>query len=145
MEDIISEFMMEYWLLITVISLAISVPVSALILMFSSRILKFKDKTFKTAIKVTLIIGAVAFVTEVISNTFLSFELMMVFGFVSFILVNTLLAIFLIKKFYKLKWKKTLKLWGVWFGLSMVVLLVLLPIIGFIIGFMHAMLIAMGQ
>ena len=121
------------WLIQSIIGLAITIPLSALVLMISAKIFKLADTSYKTAIKITAILGAAGFVLEgaVIS---LAPALIEYLGIAQIILINIALAIYLIKRFYSLDIKKTLLMWLVWFLLSLVVIIVVGTIVGIIIA-----------
>jgi len=117
------------WIITSILGLIISVPLSALLLMFSTKIFKIQDTSYKTAIKILAIIGIIGFILDAIIFTFLP-TMVIVFGIIQFVILNIILAIILIKQFYNLELKQTLLVWLVWFLFS----LVLVVIIGIIIG-----------
>ena len=127
---------MGNWLVQSLIGLAITIPLSALVLMISTKIFKLQDTSYVTAIKITAIIGVLGFVLDaIIANLFMTMAGPL--GLLEFVLLNIVLAVVLIQKFYKIDLKKTLLVWLVWFLLGLVVLIV----VGFIIGIIMALFI----
>ena len=127
---------MGNWLVQSLIGLAITIPLSALVLMISTKIFKLQDTSYVTAIKITAIIGVLGFVLDaLIANVFMTMAGPL--GLLEFVLLNIVLAVILIQKFYKIDLKKTLLVWLVWFLLGLVVLIV----VGFIIGIIMALFI----
>jgi hypothetical protein len=116
------------WLITSILGFIISVPLSALLLMFSTKIFKLRDTSYKTAIKILAIIGVIGFIFDAIVFTFLP-TMVIVLGIIQFIILNIILAIIFIKQFYGIEWKQTLLVWLVWFLFSLV-LLVIVVIIG---------------
>jgi len=132
------------WIITNIIALIISVPLSALLLMFSAKIFKLQDTSYKTAIKILAIIGIVGFILDAIIFTFLP-TVTIVLSVIQFIILNIILAIILIKQFYYLEWKQTLLVWLVWFLFSLVLMVVvgiIVSIIGVAFGFANAMVAA---
>ena len=129
------------WLITSILGLVISIPLSALLLMFSAKIFKLQDTSYKTAIKILAIIGVVGFILDAIIFTFLP-TLVTVLGIIQFIILNIILAIIFIKQFYNIEWKQTLLVWLVWFLFGLVLMVVVGIIIGilaFAFGFANAM------
>ena len=124
----------------SLIGVIVTVPLSALVLMLTAKMFKLEDTTFKTAIKLTLIIGVIAFLIDSLAATVLAAAAGTV-GLFQFLLVNIVLAAVLISKLYKLDIKKTLLVWLVWFLLSLLVAIV----VGIIIGIIIALFIPMPK
>lgn len=112
----------------TLVTTIIMIPLNGLLLMLSTKIFKLKDQSYKTALKIALILAIVGFVFSIIGS--LSPALAVIIGILSFIFVSVLLAVWLIKTNYGLDWGKALLVWLVWSVLSIVTVL----IIGFIVG-----------
>ena len=129
------------WIITSILALIISVPLSALLLMFSAKIFKLQDTSYKTAIKILAIIGVIGFILDAIIFTFLP-TMVIVLAMIQFIILNIILAIIFIKQFYNLEWKQTLLVWLVWFLFSLVLMVVvgiIVGIIGLALGFASAM------
>jgi len=114
-----------------VIIAVVMIFLSALLLMLSAKIFKLKDKSYMTALKITAIVYVVNFVLALIGMFSLSLAIVM--SVLSF-LVLILLAMYLIKTFYKIAWGKAALTWLVWFILSLIV--------GFIIAAIMAVIFA---
>lgn len=106
-----------------VITTVIMVIIGALLLMLSAKIFKLKDQSFKTAIKVVLILYVITFVLGLIG--ILSLRTALIMSVLNFVVLIAL-GIYLIKKFYLIDWGKSVLVWLVWFILSLIV--------GFIVG-----------
>src|SRR6056297_3031251 len=91
----------------------VTIPFSALLLMASTRIFKLKEKSYKTAIKVIVIIGVLGFAFTWFFQKFLV-DWFMYLESVKFIVLYILLTLLLIKKFYAISIKKTFAVWVVW-------------------------------
>lgn len=102
---------------------------SALLLMVSAKIFKLKDQSFKTAIKVTLILYVINFVLSLIG--IFSLKTAVVMSVLSFI-VLIVLGMYLIKKYHALDWGKAALVWLVWFILSLIVGFIIAAILGLI-------------
>jgi len=128
------------WLITSILALIISVPLSALLLMLSTKIFKLQDTSYKTAIKILAIIGVIGFILDAIIFTLLP-TMVVVFGIIQFIILNIILAIIFIRQFYNTEWKQTLLVWLVWFLFSLVLVFVVGIIVGIItvaLGFASA-------
>jgi hypothetical protein len=111
-------------LLINLITAVITIPISGLLLMLSAKIFKLSDTSYKTAVKVAAILGVSSFVLSLVGMV--SLALTAIMGFVSFVGVSVLLALWLIKKEYTLPdWKQTALVWVVWFVLNLVAVFLL--------------------
>ena len=75
------------WIITSILALIISVPLSALLLMFSAKIFKLQDTSYKTAIKILVIIGVIGFILDAIIFTFLP-TMVIVLGIIQFIILN---------------------------------------------------------
>lgn len=116
-------------LVLQVVSLVIMVPLSALLLMFSTKIFKLSDQSYKTAIITTLIIYVISFVLSLIGM----FAATLILSVIS-IIVMVVLGLWLIKTRYKLEWGKAALVWLVWFIFT----LIASSIVGFIVGMIFA-------
>jgi len=114
-----------------IITTAVMIFLGALLLMLSAKIFKLKDQSYMTALKVTLILYVIGFVLSLIGMAALSTAIIM--AVLNFI-VLIVLAMYLIKTFYKLDWGKAALTWLVWFILTLIV--------GFIIGLIMAAIFA---
>src|SRR3989338_920586 len=115
-------------LVFQIILTVVSIPISALLLMLSTKFFKVTDQSYLTALKTGEITGAAGFVLSAIGMQ--SLGLAIVLGVLNFILVSVLLSLWLVKKFYSLDWKTTALVWLVWF------------VLGLIAAFLIAMLLA---
>ncbi|MBI2130112.1 hypothetical protein HYU07_07855 [Candidatus Woesearchaeota archaeon] len=104
-------------IVISVISTIIMVPISALLLMLSTKIFKLKDTSYGTAFMVALIVGIVGLIFSIIGSV--SIALAMIMAIVSFI-VSIILGLWLINAKYKIDWSKTALVWLIWFVLSII-------------------------
>ena len=86
---------------------------SSLILMLSTRILKIHDTSYKTAIKIPLIIGILSFIFSTTTIALNELEYFFFGGF-WFIILSQCLELIFVKKIYKCKWKKTFSIWSFW-------------------------------
>jgi len=91
----------------------VTIPFSALLLMASTRIFKLKEKSYKTAIKVIVIIGFLGFAFTLLFQKFFV-DWFMYLESVKFIVLYILVTLLLIKKFYAISIKKTFAVWVVW-------------------------------
>jgi len=105
---------------------------SALVLMFVAMMFKLSDKKYKTALKITAIVGVIGIVFNVLAYLIPSAAVAL--GVLSLIIGSIIVAIWLIKKTYKLEWGKSLLVWLVWIVLEIVV--------AFIIGLIIAAIVA---
>jgi len=119
-------------LITSLILLAIMIPLNGLLLMISTKIFKLKDKSYKTAIMVTLILGVVSAVLQIIGYFLPSVG--QIIYWLSMAIVSIILALWLIKTKYKLDWSKAALVWLVWFLLSLAA--------GFIIGMIFGIIMA---
>lgn len=127
--------------IIITIGLIIIIPISALALMFSTKILKLKKSSFIPALKVATIVGLLSYVFDIMLKTIrLVFPMKIVLFVVHPVLwllttaILILASLHLIKKIYKVKGGKMWATWGIWIGLF---------IAGFIITIIPIMIIAM--
>jgi len=112
------------------IGFIVSVPISALVLMLSTKIFKLKDTSFMTALKVSLIIGVAGLFSDLLFIFVLSSFLF--FSIIQFVLLNVVLALFLINTFYHTPHKQTLLIWLVWLVLSLTLVFVIFALFFFI-------------
>ena len=110
-----------------VITTLIMVFLSGLLLMWSARIFKLKDKTYMTALKISIIVYAINFVLSLIGTVALSLSVAMT---ILSLLVLIIGGMYLIKTFYKIDWGKAVLPWLVWF--------ILYVIAGIIVGIIMA-------
>lgn len=108
----------------------VMVPLNGLILMLSAKIFKIADQSYKTAVKIALMLGIAGLVFNVISALKLMSLSSLVITVLSWLIVSILLAVWLIKTNYSLDWGKALLLWLVWFVLSIVAGFIIALIIG---------------
>ena len=114
-----------------IITFVVMTFLGALLLMLSAKIFKLKDQSFKTAIKITLILYVIGLVLGLIG--IFSLSLAVIMSILSFIVVIAL-GIYLIKTMYKLELGKAALVWLVWFIMSLIV--------GFIVGLIMAVIFA---
>ena len=116
-----------------IIRLAIITPLSALLLMASSKMFKTKDQRYGIAFKTSVIV----YVAQVIVFFLLAFipvysEIIdLVLSGTQFIIVG-LLAWFLVKKFYTLDNTTSLKVFGVWYAFDIILNIALSFVEGFV-------------
>ena len=102
----------------TIVLDLIMIPISALLLMLSTKIFKLSNTKYLTAIKITAILGVISIIITVIGKYAPTIGLYATF--ISIILVSILLAMWLIKSSYKLDWGKSILVWLVWFIFELV-------------------------
>lgn len=115
-------------LISSLIITVVTIPLNGLLLMLTAKIFKLADQSYKTAIKLTAILGMIGFLLGILSTTIKNLSLAITIA--QWVLVSILLALWLIKSFYSLDWGKTLLVWLVWF--------VLYLILAFLIGILVA-------
>ena len=113
--------------IVLLISTAVTIPISALLLMLSTKFFKLSDQSYMTALKVALIVGVVSFVLSLIGS--FSLALVVITSALSFI-VSILLGIWLIKTNYSLDWQETLLVWVVWFILGLILGFIIALVLG---------------
>ncbi len=118
-------------LIVSIVTQLIMIPLNALILMISTKIFKTADSSYKTAIKITAILGIVSIVFVIIGYFLPTIGQIIVW--LSLIVVSVVLALWLIKSNYSLDWGKTALVWIVWIVLSLIVAFILGLIIAFIL------------
>lgn len=121
-------------IIIQLITALITIPLNGLLLMLTTMIFKVADQSYKTAIKVTAILGAIGFVIGIIGplTNMPSLSAGLIIMVVQWVLVSILLALWLIKSNYQLDWGKTLLVWLVWFIMSIVAYFIIAMIVGVI-------------
>ena len=105
-------------LVFQIILTVVSIPISALLLMLSTKFFKVTDQSYLTALKTAAITGAAGLVLSAVGMQ--SLGLAIVLGVINFILVSVLLSLWLVKKFYSLEWKTAALVWLVWFVLGLI-------------------------
>lgn len=105
------------------------VVISALILMLTAKIFKLNDLTFKTPIKITLILYSISLAIGFIGMAFpVASAILSILPLVMMVA----LGIYLIRRFYNLGYEKAILVWLVWFILSIVTGFILKFILGLI-------------
>ena len=104
---------------ISLITIAIMIPISALVLMISTKLFKLKDSSYKTAILIALILGVANAIVSLIGDFVPSIAVYI--GLISLVLVSILLAIYLVKSKYNLEWGKAILVWLVWLVINLIV------------------------
>ena len=92
--------------------------------MFSARMLRVQDTSYKTAITATALIGCISFVLYVIFGL-LFVKVLAYMGMYGFIIMHIFMIItglVLIKRRYSLEWKQSLLVWLAWSLISLSVL-----------------------
>ena len=120
-------------ILVSLILTVVLIPLSALLLMLTTMMFKLSDKSYKTAIKITLIIGVVRFVLDLIAKLIENTAVSLTIGVISFIGVSIVLALFLVKNNYNLEWGKAALVWLVWLVLSIILYLIIAFIVGIVL------------
>jgi len=121
---------------VSLISTVIFIFVNALLLMASAAIFKLKDKSYKSALWVTGILGGINFVVAIIVGL-LPVLAGVISGILTLLVVGILVAMYLIKIKYDLDWGKAALVWLVYTVFALVA--------GFIIGLiLAAIFIAVG-
>ncbi|MBW2982119.1 hypothetical protein KY343_04525 [Candidatus Woesearchaeota archaeon] len=135
--------------LLSLIITTIFVFLNALLLMASAAIFKLKDKSYKSALWVTAILGGASFIIGVIMAVIPSVAPIVarIIGIIlNWIIVGILLALYLIKTKYNQEWGKAALVWLVYTAFAVIVRLIagaILIAIFVSIGFGSAMLEAM--
>ncbi len=120
----------------TIITTAIFIFINALLLMLVTKIFKVQDQSYKSALWVAAIAGAVGLVFNWVIAAIPSSGVA-VSSIINFLLIGVLLTLYLIKLKYKLAWGKAALVWLVYFLFALVV--------GFVIGFVIGlMVVSMG-
>ena len=103
------------------ITIAILIPISTLILMLTTRIFKVANRSFKTAFIVALIPDVVGFVLDALNRIFITTESSSLFNATDWVITIFLgiLSLFLVKLFYEVKWGKSVLVWLVWLVIMM--------------------------
>ncbi len=123
-------------ILVSLIIRAVIIPISGLLLMLSAKIFKLADQSFKTAIKISLILGLAGFVFDIVAYFMKDIAFMIstfIISILSWISISILAAVLLIKNQYALDWGKSLLVWLVWFAFSLVALFIVSFVIGIIL------------
>ncbi|MBS3114887.1 hypothetical protein J4448_07345 [Candidatus Woesearchaeota archaeon] len=115
----------------------ITIPLNGLLLMLTTKIFKLADQSYRTAIKLTTILGIIGFLLGILSITIKSLSLVITIA--QWLIISILLALWLIKSFYKLDWGKTLLVWLVWFILYIILaFLIGILVVSVIVGLLFA-------
>ena len=109
----------------------VTIPISALLLMLSTKFFKGSDQSYMTALKTAAVTGIAGLVLSAIGA--LNLGLALVMGVLNFILVGILLSLWLVKTFYSLDWKTAALVWLVWFVLGLVAGFIIALILGVIL------------
>ena len=109
----------------------VTIPISALLLMLSTKFFKVSDQRYMTALKTAAVTGIAGLVLSAIGA--LNLGLALVMGVLNFILVGILLSLWLVKTFYSLDWKTAALVWLVWFVLGLVAGFIIALILGVIL------------
>lgn len=138
---------MEKVQLITLfISFILPIPLSALLLMATSRIFDLENKSYKTALKVLTFSGFIGFIfsmlldfveTSAISATF-STDLVLVLSVIILFSIFVIPTVLLIKHFYKLEWKKTFSVSIVWLIFHLLLMFIVISPIWAIASFIFS-------
>ena len=114
------------------ILLVILIPISALMLMISTKIFKIDDSSFKTAILIAAIAGAVSFVIRVLGSLI---PVGVGTAIVSVLLIVVVCGVmlYLIKMKYVLDWGKAALVWLIWLVFYLVAALIVSSILAAIL------------
>ena len=115
----------------SIITTIIMVIVGILLLILSAKIFKLKNQSFKTALKIVLIIYVINIVFGLIGLFSFGFAILMLI--LSF-LILVILGIYLVKKYYNLDWGKSILVWLVWFILLLIAGFIMRVIVTLISG-----------
>ncbi len=118
-------------ILSTIIAL-VTIPLSALVLMWAAKIFKVQNNNYITALKITGIIGIIGIFLDLIMSSLFT-SITTVLAIIETLFLNIILAIVLIKKFYEIETKQTLLVWLVWFILSFILIVIIGTIVGIIV------------
>lgn len=102
------------------ITIAVLIPISALILKLSTKIFKLDNQSFKTAFIIALIADGLGFIVDSLNRLFVSAPLFEILDWIITIAL-VVFALFLVKIFYKVKWGKSALVWLVWMVIMMVI------------------------
>ena len=120
-------------LIITVIT----IPISGLLLMLTAKIFELADQSYKTAIKITAILGVINLVLGILASSIASLSLALTIA--QWVIISILLALWLIKSSYQLDWGKTLLVWLVWFVFYILLFIIIIFVVASIfIGLLFA-------
>lgn len=108
------------------------IPINAFLLMISTKIFKITDSSFKSALKIALILGVVSIIFVIIGN-FIPSDYGIINYWLTIVIVSIVLAVFLIKNIYSLDGGKSALVWLVWFVLSITAM--------FLVGFVVEMIV----
>ena len=121
----------------SVIITLITIPLSALLLMLTTKIFKLTDQSYKTAIKITAILGAINLILGILASSIKSLSLVLTIA--QWVVISILLAMWLIKSSYQLDWGKTLLVWLVWFVFYIILFIIIIFVVATIfIGLLFA-------
>lgn len=111
--------------IIGIIPASISIIISSFFLWIAFKIFSLKEDSYLTALKISAIVGAVGYVLSLFMKGWLSFLLL---------LLNLALSTWLIKKFEKESWGKSVLVMIVWFVMSTIVVALFILIAILLIG-----------
>lgn len=116
------------------------IPINGLLIMLATKLLKLKNRRYRTAISIAAITGGASFLFSVL-GILIKHEFIM--AFVSFVLVAILLKVWLLMRFYHIDLGKAALVWLLWLGLA-IVLGIVLGILFFILAMVVGMMIGFG-
>lgn len=119
-------------IIVSIISMVIIVFVNAFALWLAADKILGVRKGFRTALQVAVVSGLLSFLLSIIP-TFRPTLVGNVLMSVVFFLVNAAVLIFLIHKFYRLHWSKTLLAWLIVTVVGFIVAFIVGALIGFIV------------
>ena len=101
------------------ITIAVSIPISALILFLSSKKFKLSNQSFKTAILAALSVDIIGYIIDSFNRLLASgFLFTMLDWIITFALGG--IALLVVKIFYKESWGKSALVWLVWLLIYMI-------------------------
>lgn len=118
------------------ITTAVMIPLNALLLMLSTKIFKLADSSYKTAIKIALIVGVIGLVLNFVGTAIGTFGFAITI--LNWVAISILLAAYLVKTNYNIEWGKAWLVWLVWFAFSIVLGIVVGIVMVFVIGAIFA-------
>ena len=99
--------------------------------MLTTKVFKLADQSYKTAVKVTSILGMIGFVLVIVAYSFGGIDLFILI--VQWAFISTLLALWLIKSFYQLNWGRAFHVWQAWFVLYITLFFIIIFVLGSVI------------
>ena len=120
-----------------IMALAI-IPLNGLLLMLTAKIFKLKDQSYKSAFKITLILGVINLILGILSSS-IKGGLSLAITIAQWVLISTLAALWLVKYFYKLDWGRALLIWLVWFVFYILLFILIILIVAlFVVGLLFS-------